>query len=113
MAWRITCFEDTPNPDALKCLLDRPISDGPVSFRRPEDADAPDADPSLAPLARLLFAEAGLTGVLFLGDWMAINKPPAARWASVRRAVSRVLADPPRPAPLPDTPSNLPPASSP
>ena len=102
MAWRITCFEDTPNPDAVKCRLDRRISDGPVSFRRPEDAEAPGADPRLAPLARVLFTEAGLTSVLFLGDWMTVNKPPTTRWASVRRAVIRLLADPPPPASPPD-----------
>jgi hypothetical protein len=92
MPWRIESFEDTPNPNALKCWLDRPISDGPVSFRCPADAEDPAADPRLAAVARELFARAGLTSVLFLGDWVSVNKPPEARWRTVRKRVGDVLA---------------------
>jgi len=94
MAWRIESFEDTPNPDALKCWLDRPISDGPVSFRRPEEArdPAPGTDPALVDLAVRLFDRAGLTSVLFLGQWMTVNKAREARWRDVKRTVRAVLA---------------------
>ena len=98
MPWRIESYEDTPNPNALKCWLDRPISEGPVSFRCPEEADDPEADPRLAAIARALFDRAGLTSVLFLGDWIAVNKPPGARWRRVRTAVGAVLAEAEEPA---------------
>ncbi len=95
MAWRIESYEDTPNPDALKCWLDRPISERPVSFRRPEEAREPaaDVDPVLVDLAVRLFDRAGLTSLLFLGQWMAINKPRRARWREVKRRVQAVLAE--------------------
>ena len=32
MPFTITEFESTPNPNAVKCWLDRPISEGPRSF---------------------------------------------------------------------------------
>ena len=38
MPLAITEYEETPNPDALKCWLDGSVSDGPVSFLRCEAA---------------------------------------------------------------------------
>src|SRR5262245_48021284 len=73
MPYAITEFESTPNPNAVKCWLDKPISEGPRSFWRP-DLAAGD------PIAAALFAEAGVTNVLFNGEWMTVNKPPDADW---------------------------------
>jgi hypothetical protein len=85
MGYRVTEFESTPNPNAVKCWLDRPISDRPRSFLNAEAA----ADD---PLADALFRRAGATTVLFNGDWVTVNKPPEADWAAVKKAVRRVLA---------------------
>ncbi|MFK7959477.1 MAG: NifU N-terminal domain-containing protein [Phycisphaerales bacterium] len=86
MPWTVTEFEDTPNPNAMKCWLDAPISDGPQSFR---DAASAAAHPVVA----ALFDRAGVTCVLLLGNWLTVNKPPSARWPKVKTAVKAVLAD--------------------
>ncbi len=86
MPYTVTEFEPTPNPNAMKCWLDRPISDGPRSFLNAEMAKSD-------PIAAALFAQAGATTVLFNGDWLTVNKPPHEEWASVKKKVKRVLAD--------------------
>ena len=85
MPFAITEFESTPNPNAVKCWLDRPISEGPRSFL---DAEAAAADP----IARALFEEAGIVVALFNGDWLTVNKPPDASWPTVKRRVKAVLS---------------------
>lgn len=58
MPFTVREFEPTPNPNAMKCWLDRPICSGPRSFLN-SAAAAGD------PIAAALFAEAGATTVLF------------------------------------------------
>jgi hypothetical protein len=86
MPYRVTEFEPTPNPNAVKCWLDHPISDRPRSFL---NAGMATADP----IAAALFAQAGVTNVLFNGDWVTVNKPPSAEWSSVKAKVRQVLKD--------------------
>ena len=86
MTIRITRYESTPNPNALKCVLSEPISTTPRSFLNSGMAE-------VDPLARRLFHEADLTTLLINGDWMTINKPDAARWPAVKRRVEQVLAE--------------------
>lgn len=87
MPWTVVDFEPTPNPAARICRLDRPVCAGPPrSFRSADDA-------ARVPLARALFEEAGLTSVLFGGDWITVNKPEKARWPAVQKTVRRVLAE--------------------
>ncbi|HVP73506.1 MAG TPA: NifU N-terminal domain-containing protein [Phycisphaerales bacterium] len=85
MAYQVTNFESTPNPNAVKCWLDRPISHGPRSFRNASDASGD-------PIARALFDEVGATTVLFNGDWMTVNKRPEADWPVVKARIKRVLS---------------------
>ena len=85
MPFSITQFEPTPNPNAIKCWLDRPISDRPRSFLNAEMAREDD-------LAAALFDEAGAVCVLFNGDWLTVNKPPDADWTTVKARVKRILA---------------------
>lgn len=84
MPYHVTHFEPTPNPNAVKCWLDRPISQGPRSFLNAEAASA-DA------IARALFDDAGATTVLLNGDWLTVNKPPAADWTTVKADIKRIL----------------------
>lgn len=86
MSFTITKFESTPNPNAVKCWLDRPISDRPRSFF---NADMAKEDQ----IAAALFAQAGITNVLFNGDWLTVNKPPDADWPAVKAKVKRVLKE--------------------
>jgi hypothetical protein len=84
MSYRVTEFESTPNPNAVKCWLDRRISEGPQSFLNAQMA-------SSHPIAAALFAEAGVNNVLFNGEWLTVNKPPDADWTTVKARVKRVL----------------------
>jgi len=86
MPFRITRFEPTPNPNAMKCWLDRPISDGPCSFLNAAMA-------AEHPIAAALFERAGAVCVLLNGDWLTVNKPSEAEWRTVKAAVRRVLAE--------------------
>ena len=85
MGVQVTEFEDTPNPNAMKCWVDVPLSESPLSFFNAEAA----AD---HPLAARLFDEAGVTNVLILGEWLTVCKTPKARWPAVKKKVSAVLA---------------------
>ncbi len=85
MGYRITRFEPTPNPNAVKCILDRPISEHPRSFLNAGMA----ADD---PLAGALFGVEGVAVVLMNGDWVTINKTPGAEWPRVKAGVTKVLA---------------------
>lgn len=88
MPYVVAEFQETPNPNAVKCILDRPIRErslGPASFRGAESASGD-------PVAAALFAIPGVAGVLINGDWITVNKQPHAEWAAIRRAVSRALA---------------------
>ena len=76
----------TPNPNALKFVLSRPVTDQPISFF---SADAAKGHP----VASLLFAIDGVCSVLLLNDFVTVNKQPQAAWKSIRPRVSRVLAD--------------------
>ena len=78
-------IQPTPNPNALKFVLDGPIADPPKSFFSAESA-------KLDPLAAQLFDIPGVNSLLFLGDFITINKSPEARWADIREKVKRVLA---------------------
>lgn len=85
MPFTIVRFEETPNPNAMKCWLDRPISAGPRSFR---DAAAAASDP----VAQALFSDAEATCVLFCDNWLTVNKQATARWPAIKTKIARVLA---------------------
>jgi hypothetical protein len=91
MSFQVVQFEPTPNPNAVKCHLNRPISDRPRSFLNATMAAGD-------PIAAALFATAGATTVLFNVDWVTVNKPPAAPWAMVKRQIRQVLAGASEPA---------------
>lgn len=88
MPYTVTSFEPTPNPNAVKCLLDRPASDRPRSFRCAEEA----ADD---PIAAELFRIEGVNNVLINGDWISVGKTPESDWRKVKDGVARVLAQAP------------------
>jgi len=84
--------QPTPNPNALKFVLDRHITEDRLSF----------PDPAAAgnhALASRLFAIDGVTSLLLLEDFVTVNKSPTAKWGSITAKVKRVLAsesgDPP------------------
>jgi hypothetical protein len=84
MPYRITEFQPTPNPNALKCLLTPRLPGPPRSFRAPDQAGAD-------PLGAALFAVPGVTSLLLNGDWMTVNKAPEADWAAVKKGIKDVM----------------------
>jgi hypothetical protein len=84
MPYRITKYQDTPNPNALKCLLSAPICDRPLSFRKPEEAEG-------HPLAAPFFRVPGVEGLLLMGDWMTVNKRADAAWPAVKKGIETAL----------------------
>jgi len=45
------------------------------------------------PIASRLFAINGVTGLLFLGDFVTVTKRPEARWADITAKVKQALAE--------------------
>jgi hypothetical protein len=85
MAYRVCEVQKTPNPNAVKLVLDRVISDVPLSFRSAEAASGHG-------LARLLMGLKGVSAVLLLNDFVTINKSSEARWADITGRAKRILA---------------------
>ena len=85
MGYRVTDVQSTPNPNAQKFILDRPITQQPVSYF---SAEAVGNDP----VAKALFDIPGVASLLLLGDFVTVNKTPATKWSQVTRKVESVLA---------------------
>ena len=86
MAFRVVEVQPTPNPNALKFLLDRPIAEQPTSFLSAEAGDG-------HPIASRFFAIPGVSSLLLLGDFITVNKTPDASWVDIRDQVRRVLSE--------------------
>jgi hypothetical protein len=85
LPFSVTEVQATPNPNALKFVLDRSICESPTSF-----LDAPSAQGH--PLASQIFAIAGVRSVLLLRDFVTVGKAPEARWSDITSRVKRLLA---------------------
>lgn len=85
MPFTVVEVQPTPNPNALKFLLDREIATQPISFF---SADAA-TDHSIA---SRLFAIQGVSSLLLLGDFVTVNKSADASWPPIKEQVRRVLA---------------------
>lgn len=85
MGFRVIEFASTPNPNALKIVLDSVISEKPISFFN-------SAAGAEHPLARQLFEVPGVASVLILTDFITINKTADAKWKPIRTAVGKILA---------------------
>ncbi len=84
MPARIVRFETTPNPNALKCVADRTLSETARSY-----SSAP--SPGVDPLGEALFALEGVTNVLILHDWLTVNRAPGADWKAIKSGVKRAV----------------------
>jgi hypothetical protein len=87
---RVQQYQKTPNPNALKCVLDARVAVGSRAYR---EAHAAAGDP----LARAVLAIPGVVNLLLHEDWLTVGKSPGAKWAPVKAALESVLAtiDPP------------------
>ena len=84
MSFRIVEIQPTPNPNAAKFVLDRPVSEQPLSFFNAAAADG-------YPLAKKLFGIDGVTSLLLLGDFITINKRPDAGWNDISAQAEAIL----------------------
>lgn len=84
MGYKIKSYQETPNPNALKCVLDRRTGDKTRSYFKATDAGAD-------PLATSLFSIVGVTNLLIHPDWITVSKSPEASWKTIKKAVERVL----------------------
>lgn len=85
MGYTVTQFQSTPNPNAVKCILDRPLPEPARSFRKAEEAAAD-------PLGAALFSIPGITGVLLSGGWLTVNKSPDSDWPKIKKSVQDALS---------------------
>lgn len=84
MPYKVVEFRETPNPNAVKCVLDSSPGATPRSYRRPQDAAGD-------PLADALFGVPGVVGLLIHDGWITVTKSPGAAWKTLKPAVERVL----------------------
>jgi hypothetical protein len=85
LPYEVREVQPTPNPNALKFVLDRMIADRPTSFLDPDSGKD-------HPIASLLFAIPGVSSLLMLGDFVTVSKRPDARWAEIKSKVEQTLA---------------------
>ena len=84
MGFRVVEIQPTPNPNAAKFVLDRPVSQQPMSFFNSSAAKD-------YPLAKTLFAIPGVSSLLMLGDFITINKSPDTQWDDIIDRAKGVL----------------------
>jgi hypothetical protein len=85
MVFAVREIQPTPNPNAMKFVLDRRISEKPASFYSLEQAQG-------HALATRLLSIPGVSNVMLLADFVTVGKQPQARWAEINGQVRRILA---------------------
>ena len=85
MPFVVSEVQPTPNPNAAKFILDCSVSEQPTSFFSASAATG-------NPLATKLFGIPGVSSLLFLGDFITVNKSPEADWKEITTRVEAVLA---------------------
>ncbi len=84
MPYKVVRFQPTPNPNALKCILDGALPEPIRSYR---SADQAKDDP----LGRALFQIPGVTSLLLSGQWLTVNKAEGSDWGVIKPAVQAEL----------------------
>jgi hypothetical protein len=77
--------ESTPNPNARRFVLNRPVQE------HPRGRFFTDAGGGEEPLVRLLFEVSGVSSVMLLPTSVTVNKEPAAQWDVVEAATVRAI----------------------
>ena len=77
--------ERTPNPNAIKWVLDAPLAGGAGAWFE----QAPGAD--VSPLAARLFAVSGVAAVHLGPDFVTVTKAPQVEWPQIAEALAGVL----------------------
>ena len=78
-------YSSTPNPNAMKFTLDRPVvSSGSRSYATKFEAMGD-------PLGEALFAIPGLSSAFFMADFITVTKDPGAAWEELVPAVAAAI----------------------
>jgi NFU1 iron-sulfur cluster scaffold homolog, mitochondrial len=85
MPFTVKEVQPTPNPNAVKFVLDAPVTEDRLSF-----VDAGSATGH--PIASRLFQINGVISVLLLGDFVTVVKSPNVKWSAITGKVKKVLA---------------------
>ncbi|HET6246600.1 MAG TPA: NifU N-terminal domain-containing protein [Tepidisphaeraceae bacterium] len=85
MPYTVKEVQPTPNPNAVKFVLDVPVTEDRLSF-----VDA--ASAAGHPLAGRLFQINGVVSLLLLGDFVTVVKSPNVKWSAITGKVKKVLA---------------------
>ena len=84
---KVTNIEPTPNPDALKFIVQKPIlRSGVRSFR---DFGSAVGDP----LASAIFALGKVTSVFYMDRFVTVNKEPSAEWSDLIDPICESIED--------------------
>ena len=81
-------IQATPNPNAVKFVLDKRVCESPLSFFSAQAAQG-------HPLAGALFRIPGVSSLLLLGDFITVNKDPGASWKGIKDQVVKTLKNEP------------------
>lgn len=81
----ITAYQDTPNPNALKCVLSAPLAspEGAPAIRSYASPESAVRDPAAA----AVLAVRGVKGVLISAGWMTVTKDDGAAWRGIKPAL--------------------------
>jgi hypothetical protein len=82
---KVIAVEETPNPNARKFVVDTP-TEHELSFFNADAAKG-------YTLAENLFAIDGVRSLLFLRDFITVNKSSEAKWADILKGVKKVLSN--------------------
>jgi hypothetical protein len=86
MMVRVKAFQETPNPNAVKCVLEGRLAHAPRSYFNAAEAQGDG-------LAKRLFAIPGVTNVLLQPGWITVSKAPAAEWKAIRPAIEQAVRE--------------------
>jgi Fe-S cluster biogenesis protein NfuA len=83
---KVTSIQPTPNPNAFKFLVDRPLArpGQTLSYGRPEDARSD-------VLAQGMFAIPGVETLFFCDNFVTVSMTAQADWRAVAEQVTRML----------------------
>ncbi|MBZ0172143.1 MAG: NifU N-terminal domain-containing protein, partial [Phycisphaerales bacterium] len=86
MPHRVTRFEPTPNPNAIKCVVEPSPGETPRSYFTADQArQAGDS------LAVSLFEIPRVTNVLIHSAFITVSKHPDAAWSTIKPRIERAL----------------------
>ena len=77
--------QPTPNPNAMKIVLEKIVTERPLSFFNAEAGKG-------NALAESLFAIAGVTSVLLLNDFVTVSKSADVAWRDLMPSIKKAIA---------------------